>query len=89
MKVNVIRRRYRKMIVHFYTRPGCHLCDDARMMLKLVQEDVPFQIEEHNIEEDDQLHEKYMLMIPVVEYQGEIIQYGNVDYVTLMEALEN
>ncbi|MEK3976239.1 MULTISPECIES: glutaredoxin family protein [unclassified Psychrobacillus] len=77
------------MIVHFYTRPGCHLCDDARMMLKLVQEDVPFQIEEHNIEEDDQLHEKYMLMIPVVEYQGEIIQYGNVDYVTLMEALEN
>lgn len=77
------------MIVHFYTRPGCHLCDDARMMLKLVQEDVPFQIEEHNIEEDDQLHEKYMLMIPVVEYQGEIIQYGNVDYVTLMVALEN
>ncbi len=77
------------MIVHFYTRPGCHLCDDARMMLKLVQEDVPFQIEEHNIEEEDQLHEKYMLMIPVVEYQGEIIQYGNVDYVTLMEALEN
>lgn len=65
------------------------MCDDARMMLKLVQEDVPFQIEEHNIEEDDQLHEKYMLMIPVVEYQGEIIQYGNVDYVTLMEALEN
>ncbi len=65
------------------------MCDDARMMLKLVQEDVPFQIEEHNIEEDDQLHEKYMLIIPVVEYQGEIIQYGNVDYVTLMEALEN
>lgn len=65
------------------------MCDDARMMLKLVQEDVPFQIEERNIEEDDQLHEKYMLMIPVVEYQGEIIQYGNVDYVTLMEALEN
>ena len=77
------------MIVHFYTRPGCHLCDDARMMLKLVQEDVPFQIEEHNIEKDDQLHEKYMLMIPVVEYQGDIIQYGNIDYVTLLEALEN
>lgn len=58
------------------------------MMLKLVQEDVPFQIVEHNIEEDDQLHEKFMLMIPVVEYQGEIIQYGNLDYVTLLEALE-
>ncbi|WP_298469029.1 glutaredoxin family protein [Psychrobacillus sp. FSL K6-4046] len=76
------------MIVHFYTRPGCHLCEDGRMMLKLVQEDVPFQIVEHNIEEDDQLHEKFMLMIPVVEYHGEIIQYGNLDYVTLLEALE-
>ena len=57
------------------------------MTLKLVQEDVPFQIVEHNIEEDDQLHEKFMLMIPVVEYQGKIIQYGNLDYVTLLEAL--
>ncbi|MDI2586627.1 glutaredoxin family protein [Psychrobacillus sp. NEAU-3TGS] len=75
------------MIVHFYTRPGCHLCEDARIVLKLVQEDVPFEIKEYNIEEDDGLHEKYMLMIPVVEFENEIIQYGQVDYPTILDAL--
>lgn len=75
------------MIVHFYMRPGCHLCEEARLMLKLVQEDVAFEIKEVNIEEDEALHEKYMLMIPVVEFEDEIIQYGQVDYATLLEAL--
>ncbi|TQR06759.1 glutaredoxin family protein [Psychrobacillus soli] len=75
------------MIVHFYTRPGCHLCEEARLMLKLVQEDVSFEINEVNIEEDDALHEKYMLMIPVVEFENEIIQYGQIDYVTILDAL--
>ncbi|WP_391203343.1 glutaredoxin family protein [Psychrobacillus sp. L4] len=56
-------------------------------MLKLVQEDVAFEIKEVNIEEDEALHEKYMLMIPVVEFEDEIIQYGQVDYATLLEAL--
>lgn len=76
-----------QMIVHFYTRPGCHLCDDARLMLKLVREDVDFEITEINIEEDDALHEKYMLMIPVIELEGKVIQYGQVDYATILEAL--
>ncbi|MEI4770460.1 glutaredoxin family protein [Psychrobacillus sp. FJAT-51614] len=75
------------MEVNFYTRPGCHLCDDARLMLKLVQEDISFEINEVNIEEDDELHEKFMLMIPVIEYNDKIIQYGRVDYATLLEAL--
>ena len=56
-------------------------------MLKLVNEDVAFDINEVNIEEDDVLHEKYMLMIPVIELEGEIIQYGRVDYATILEAL--
>ena len=53
-----------------------------------MQEDVQFTIEHYNIEDDDQLHEKYMLMIPVVERNGEVIQYGQLDYVTLYEALK-
>lgn len=75
------------MIIHFYTRPGCHLCEDARIVLKLVQEDVAFEIKEFNIEEDDALHEKYMLMIPVIEFENEIIQYGQIDYPTILDAL--
>lgn len=75
------------MEINFYTRPGCHLCDEARLMLKLVREDVAFDINEVNIEEDDALNEKYMLMIPVIEFKDEIIQYGQVDYATILDAL--
>lgn len=75
------------MNIKFYSRPNCGLCEEGIRTLKLVQEDLPFNIEIINIEEDDELHEKYMLMIPVVEKDGEIIQYGSLDYVTLYEGL--
>ena len=74
--------------VIFYSRPDCPLCEEGLLTLKLVQEDVPFDIEVKNIEEDDTLHEKYTLMIPVVEENGKMLQYGQLDYVTLMEALD-
>lgn len=75
--------------IQFYSRPGCHLCEEGLILLKLVQEDANFEIEIKNIEEDDALHEKYMLMIPVVEKSGSIIQYGQLDYITLLEALND
>ena len=75
------------MIVKFYSRPNCELCVEGLQTLKIVQEDVAFTIEQYNIEESDALHEKYMLMIPVVERDGKVIQYGRLDYVTLLDAL--
>lgn len=75
------------MNVKFYSRPNCELCIEGLQTLKIVQEDLSFTIEQYNIEDDDGLHEKYMLMIPVVERNGEVIQYGQIDYVTLYEAL--
>lgn len=75
------------MIIQFFSRANCPLCVEGLHTLKLVQEDVVFDIEIVNIEEDDLIHEKYMLMIPVVEKDGVVIQYGNLDYATLMEYL--
>ncbi len=71
-----------------YTRPNCPLCEEAKLMLKLVQEDFPLEYKEVNIEEDDRLHEKYMLMIPVLEQDGEILRYGNIGYTEILEALD-
>ena len=75
------------MELKFYSRPGCSLCDEGLLILKLLQDDFSFDIDIINIEEDETLHEKYMLMIPVVEKDGEILQYGILNYVTLYEAL--
>lgn len=75
-------------MIILYTRPNCPLCDEAKMMLELVREDFPLEYAEVNIESDDALHEKYMLMIPVVEKDGEVLTYGNIGYIELLEALE-
>lgn len=70
-----------------YTRPNCPLCEEAKLMLKLIQEDFPVEFKEVNIEEDDRLHEKYMLMIPVLEQDGKVLIYGNIGYAEILEAL--
>lgn len=75
--------------IQFYTRPNCSLCEEARLMIQLVSEDVELEIEEINIENNDQVHEKYMIRIPVIERDGIVIQEGRIDYPTLLEALTN
>ncbi|RNF39339.1 glutaredoxin family protein [Planococcus salinus] len=74
-------------MINFYTRQNCPLCEEAKLMIELVQEDFPLEYNEIDIESDDALHEKYMLMIPVIEKDGEVLVYGNVGYVELLEAL--
>ncbi|WP_153731853.1 glutaredoxin family protein [Sporosarcina obsidiansis] len=72
----------------FYTRPGCPLCVEAEQMLRLVAEDHPIEWSTINIEEDDQIHEKYMLMIPVLEQNGNVILYGNIGYIDILEIID-
>ena len=49
-----------------YGRPGCHLCDDARLVLERIGE--PF--DEIDIESDDDLLRRYLERIPVVALDG-------------------
>lgn len=74
-------------VIRFYSRKNCTLCEEGLETVRIVQEDVPFQLEVVDIESDEQLHERFMLMIPVVEMNGEIVQYGQIDYPTLVNAL--
>lgn len=72
------------MHVMLYTKPNCHLCDEAKAMMKLTQEDFPLTWDEVNIEMDDVSHEKYMLMIPVIEKDGAVLLYGSIGYVDIL-----
>jgi glutaredoxin len=49
-----------------YGRPGCHLCDDARVVLERIGE--PF--DEVDIESDDDLLRGYLERIPVLALDG-------------------
>jgi glutaredoxin len=70
--------------VTLYTRPGCHLCDDARAALTRVQSRAPFALREIDITGDDRLHKRYLERIPVIALDGEEL----FDYFVDEEALE-
>ncbi len=53
--------------LRLFSRPGCHLCDDARAVLDRVGE--PY--EDVDIDTDDELLKRYLERIPVVTLDGE------------------
>jgi glutaredoxin len=65
--------------VTLYTRPGCHLCDDARAALLRVRARAPFALREVDIEGDEELHRRYLERIPVVCLDGEELFDYHVD----------
>ena len=53
-----------------YSRPGCHLCDEAKAVMQNAGCSDKFTLEEINIESDDELLRKYKYDIPVVTIDG-------------------
>jgi glutaredoxin len=56
--------------VEIYSRPGCHLCDDAKEIIQRVQRRYPFSLRLINIEEDPALEAAYGTEIPVIFING-------------------
>jgi len=56
--------------ITLYSRPGCHLCDDARAALETVRDTHPFTLEERDIEADHATFKAYLERIPVVALDG-------------------
>ena len=56
--------------VIIYSRPGCHLCDEAKAAIQSAGIDDQFTLEEINIESDDELLRKYKYDIPVIAIDG-------------------
>ncbi len=57
-------------MVVLFSREGCCLCDDARVILQRVRRERPFTLEERDIDADDALHRAYLERIPVVTIEG-------------------
>ena len=65
--------------ITLYSRPGCHLCDDALAVLERVRTEHSFALEAVNIEDDDALLRAYLERIPVVAVDGEDVYDYYVD----------
>ena len=59
-----------KAIVTLYTRPGCHLCEEARAAMRASGCKDEFTLEEINIDENPALYDRHKFDIPVVYING-------------------
>jgi glutaredoxin len=75
--------------VTLLTKPGCHLCDDARPIVERVVADHPgVTLEERSILDDAALREEYAEDIPVVLVDGRVHSNWFVDAEKLAAAVE-
>lgn len=58
------------MKLTIYSRPGCHLCEEAIELAEGFKTRFGYEIEIVDIEQDDQLHRLYLEAIPVIVLDG-------------------
>jgi hypothetical protein len=68
-------------------KPGCHLCDDARVVVERVADDSGVGWRELSILQDPALAELYAEQIPVILVDGEQHDFWRVDEQRLRAAL--
>jgi len=59
-----------KAQVIIYSRPGCHLCDEAKSAMAAARCPDEYTLAEINIESDPELLRRYQYDIPVVTIDG-------------------
>jgi glutaredoxin len=62
---------YRETKVVLYHATGCHLCERARRIVIDIRQEIPFELEEIEIDGDPALESRYREWLPVVEIDGE------------------
>jgi glutaredoxin len=72
-----------------YSKPGCHLCEDAMVSLRRLQAELGFVLEERDISTDEALHRAYFERIPVVAVDGEELCEYFVEEALVRERLES
>jgi len=53
-------------VVTLYTRPGCHLCEEAKALIEPMLGEFGATLREVNIDADAALRERYGMDIPVI-----------------------
>jgi len=73
--------------VRLYSKPGCHLCDDARAVVKRVCADLGTSYDEVDITTSPELMNAYADQIPVTFVDGRQHNFWRVDETRLRRAL--
>jgi len=75
------------LVIHFYTKPDCLLCEEALTMLQTLQNIYEFEINICDIHERDEWLEKYFLHIPVIEINDRLFTGDEIEFSKLEEQI--
>ena len=73
--------------ITFYSRPGCHLCDDARRLVERVTAEAGVGWTETDVDADPALRAEFGDLVPVVRVDGKELGYWRIDEGRLRRAL--
>ncbi|HXR66494.1 MAG TPA: glutaredoxin family protein [Ktedonobacteraceae bacterium] len=66
-------------VVTFYTKAGCHLCEDARELLEEIAENTEYTLTEIDIRSDPAVFELYRYRIPVIVINEKTLLEGRIE----------
>ena len=72
-----------------YTRSGCHLCEDAKLVLEKYRAQFGLTIVEVDIDQDAAIEAAYDCWVPVVEIDGKVRFRGQVNEALLLRLLRS
>jgi glutaredoxin len=72
--------------VTFYTKAGCHLCDEAREMLDEIASHKDYELTEIDIRSTSEMFETYRYRIPVILLNETLVAEGRIEYTGLANA---
>ena len=75
-------------VVTLFGKPGCHLCDEARDVVRRVCDHRAIELREIDVTLDPTLHREYGERIPVLAVNGEELFEYFVDEGVLVERLD-
>jgi len=76
-------------VVTVYSRPQCHLCEQAVGVLEGLRAELDFELQQRDITTDEALHRAYFERVPVVLLDGDELCEYFVDEAALRERLES
>ena len=75
------------MRLTLYTRPGCHLCEEMKAVIRLVQDQVACGLDEVDISLEETLLQRYRHHIPVLLADGVEVARTRTGVAELLRAL--
>jgi glutaredoxin len=72
--------------VVFYTKVGCHLCEETRDMLDDIAAETTFELTEIDIRTSNEIFEQYRYRIPVIIVDNNTVIEGRIEFRDLVKA---